>query len=167
MRRLVFGLVLLAACGTAAAQPPPGLPSARVQHAFPGGAKAGTTVEITVTGTDVEEPEKLLFSHPGLKGEFLAPPKDVPDPKDPKKTVPAPKANPAGPHKFKVTAAADVPPGLYDIRFVGKWGASNPRTFGVSDLNEIAEKEPNNDVGEAQKIELGTVVSGVISAPTD
>lgn len=169
MRRLVFGLVLLAACGTAAAQPPPpGLPAARVQHVFPLGVKAGTSVEVTVTGTDVEEPEKLLFAHPGIKGEYIAPPKDpTPDPKDPKKAAPPPKANPAGPHKFKVTAAADVPPGLYDLRFVGKWGASNPRTFAVSDQIEVAEKEPNNDVPEAQKVELGTTVSGVISAPTD
>ncbi|MBN9122474.1 MAG: PPC domain-containing protein [Planctomycetes bacterium] len=167
MRRLVFGLVLLAACGTAAAQPPPGLPSARVQHTFPMGVKAGTTVEITVTGTDLEEPEKLLFSHPGLKGEYISPPKDMPDPKDPKKTVPAPKANPAGPHKFKVTATGDVPPGLYDLRFVGKWGASNPRAFAVSDQIEVAEKEPNNDVAEAQKVELGTAVSGVIANATD
>jgi hypothetical protein len=173
MRRLVFGLLLLAVgslavCGTAAAQqPPPGLPSPRVQHVFPMGAKAGTTVEVTVTGFDVEEPEKLLFAHPGLKGEYIAPPKDMPDPKDPKKTVPAPKANPAGPHKFKVTAAADVPPGLYDLRFVGKWGVSNPRAFAVSDQTEVSEKEPNNDVAEAQKVEIGTTVSGVISSPTD
>lgn len=168
MRRLVFGLVLLAACGTAAAQPPPpGLPSPRVQHVFPLGVKAGTTVEVTVTGTDIEEPEKLLFAHPNLKGEYIVPAKDVPDPKDPKKTVPAPKANPAGPHKFKVTATGDVPPGLYDLRFVGKWGASNPRSFAVGDQTETAEKEPNNDVPDAQKLELGTTVSGVISAPTD
>src|SRR4051794_9658839 len=156
MRRLVFGLLVLAVCGTAAAQPPPpGLPSPRVQHVFPMGVKAGTTVEVTVTGTDVEEPEKLLFAHAGIKGESIAPPKDMPDPKDPKKTIPAPKGNPAGPHKFKVTAAADVPPGLYDLRFVGKWGVSNPRAFAVSDQTEIAEKEPNNDVAEAQKIDLG------------
>ena len=169
MRRLVFGLVLLAVCGPAVAQPPPpGLPSARVQYVFPLGAKAGTSVEVTVTGNDLEEPEKLLFSHPGIKGEYISPPKDpTPDPKDPKKTVPPPKTNPAGPHKFKVTAAGDVPPGLYDLRFVGKWGASNPRTFAVSDQIEVAEKEPNNDVPEAQKVELGTTVSGVISAPTD
>ncbi len=169
MRRLVFGLVLLAVCGPAVAQPPPpGLPSARVQSVFPLGVKAGTSVEVTVTGTDVEEPEKLLFAHPGIKGEYIAPPKEAtPDPKDPKKTVPPAKVNPAGPHKFKVTAAADVPPGLYDLRFVGKWGASNPRTFAVSDQIEVAEKEPNNDVPEAQKVELGTTISGVINAPTD
>src|SRR5262245_61764296 len=100
MRRLVFGLVLLAACGTAAAQPPPGLPSARVQYAFPGGVKAGTTVEITVTGTDIEEPEKLLFSHPGLKGEYIPPKEGAPDPKDAKEPKKGRKANPGEPHKF-------------------------------------------------------------------
>lgn len=169
MRRLVFGLVVFAACGTAAAQPPPpSLPSPRVQHALPNGVKAGTNVEVTVTGTDVEEPEKLLFAHPGLKGEYIKlPTEPTPDPKDPKKTIPPPKATPAGPHKFKVTCAADVPPGVYDLRFVGKWGVSNPRAFVVGDLIEVSEKEPNNDTPEAQKIDIGTTVNGVISAPTD
>jgi hypothetical protein len=166
MRRLVFGLVLFAACGLAAAQPPPGLPSARVQFVLPSGAKAGASVEVVVTGTDVEEPEKLLFSHPGLKGEYAAPKDPTPDPKDPKKTMPATKAVP-GTHKFSVTASADVPPGLYDLRFVGKWGVSNSRAFEVTDQIEVAEKEPNNDVAEAQKVEIGTVVSGVIANPTD
>jgi hypothetical protein len=168
MRRLVLGLVLLAASGTAAAQPPPGLPSPRVQYVFPLGVKAGTDVDVTVTGTDLEEPEQLLFAHPGLKGEYVPPPKEgTPDPKSPKKAAPPPKANPAGPYKFRVTAAADVPPGLYDLRVVGRWGVSNPRPFAVSDQIEVAEKEPNNDVGEAQKVEIGTTVSGVISTPTD
>lgn len=172
MRRLMFGLVLLAVfllaiCEPATAQPPPpGLPSPRVQYVFPLGVKAGTNVEITVTGFDLEEPEKLLFSHSGLKGEYLPPKEPEPDPKDKNKKKP-PKAPPVGPHKFKVTAAADVPPGLYDLRFVGKWGVSNPRAFAVSDRTEVAEKEPNNDVPEAQKVELGTVVSGVFSSATD
>ncbi len=172
MRRLVFGLVGFAASvamvGSAVAQqPPPGLPSPRIQSVFPSGAKAGTSVEVTVTGFDVEEPEKLLFSHPGLKGEYISPPKEAPDPKDPKKTVPAPKVNPAGPHKFKVTAAPDAPLGVFDVRFVGKWGASNPRAFVVGDLADVNEKEPNNDVPEAQRIEIGTTVNGTISNPTD
>lgn len=168
MRRIVLGLFVLAACGTAAAQPPPGLPSPRVQYVAPLGLKAGSSVEVVLTGFDLEEPTGLLFAHPGLKGEYLAPPKDPPpDPKDPKKTVPPPKANPGGPHKFKVTAAADVPPGLYDLRFVGKWGVSNPRALAVGDRTEVAEKEPNSDVPEAQKIDLGTTVSGTISNPTD
>ncbi|MCS6866384.1 MAG: PPC domain-containing protein [Gemmataceae bacterium] len=172
MRRRMFGFLLAAGCLAVAdpvgGQPPPGLPSPRLQQVFPSGLKAGTTVEVTVTGFDLEEPEQLLFSHPGLTGKYLPPPKDPqPDPKDPKKTIPPPKVNPAGPHKFQVTATADVPVGLYDVRFVGKWGVSNPRALVVSDQAEVNEQEPNNDVTEAQKIAVGTVVNGVIANPTD
>ena len=162
MRRLVFGLVVLAACGTATAQPPPppGLPSPRIQGVFPPGAKASPqprvhlfgvalnlNTQVTVTGTDLDEPEKLLFSHPGIKGEYVGPKQPVPDPKT--KDLPAPKSNP-GPSKFRVTVDARVPPGTYDVRFVGKWGVSNPRAFVVGNLNEVNEKEPNNDVPEAR-----------------
>ncbi|MBY0456406.1 MAG: hypothetical protein K2V38_03650, partial [Gemmataceae bacterium] len=170
MRRLAFGLAALAAvtlADAAVGQPPPGLPSPRLSTVFPLGAKAGSEVEVAVTGFDLEEPEKLVFSHQGLKAEFIKPPAEVPDPKDPKKTVPAPKPNPGGPHKFKVTADASVPPGTYDVRVAGKWGVSNARAFVVGALPEVNEKEPNNDVGEAQKIEIGTTVNGVIANATD
>jgi hypothetical protein len=175
MRRLSFGLVVLVLCGTATAQPPPGLPTPRLQHVFPPGAKAGpapvlTTLgltipldtELTLTGTDLEEPVKLLFSHPGIKGHFIAPPAPPPDLK--KKETP--KANP-GPHKFRVLVDAAVLPGTYDVRFVGRWGVSNPRAFVVGNLNEVSEREPNNDVPEAQRTPIGTVINGVITSPTD
>lgn len=179
MRRLMLGLFVLVACGTAAGQqpPPPGLPSPRIQFVFPPGAKAeavpqyrlfGIDIkldpEITVTGTDLEEPEKLLFSHPGIKATYIAPKAPEPDPK--KKDNPAPKPNP-GPHKFKLKVDPAVPPGIYDVQFVGKWGVSNPRAFVIGNLIEVNEKEPNNDVPEAQRITLGTTVNGVISSGTD
>lgn len=172
MRRLTFGLAAFAAfaLSTASAQqpPPPGLPTPRLSNAFPAGAKLGTSVEVTIAGFDLDEPTGLLFSHPGIKGEYVAPKPPEPDPK--KKDAPPPKmaAPPAnGPHKFKVTVAADVPPGTYDVRVVGKWGVSNPRAFVVGELPEVNEKEPNNDVPEAMRVEIGTTVNGVISSGTD
>ncbi|MBY0512353.1 MAG: PPC domain-containing protein [Gemmataceae bacterium] len=171
MRRLAFGLAAVAVCGFAtlgpAQQTPPGLPTPRVHNAFPAGAKSGTSVEVTVTGADLDEPTGLLFSHPGLKAEYTPPKPPEPDPKKKDAPAPAPKMTPNGPYKFKVTADAGVPPGTYDVRFVGKWGVSNPRAFVVGDLNEVVEKEPNNDVPEAQKVELGTTVNGVIANGTD
>ncbi len=177
MRRLMFGLFVLAVCGTAEAQPPPGLPSPRIQFVFPAGAKAGPAPqmhlfgvqikpqpEVTVTGTDLEEPEKLIFSHTGIKAEYIAPKTPPIDPK--KKDAPPKAANP-GPHKFKVTVDAAVPPGIYDVRFVGKWGVSNPRAFVVGNFHEVLEKEPNNDVPEAQRVEIGTTINGILSAGTD
>ena len=53
--------------------------------------------------------------------------------------------------KFKVTIPADAPLGIHDVRLVNKWGVSNARAFVVGDLPEVLEKEPNNDVDEAQR----------------
>jgi hypothetical protein len=181
MTRPALGLLALAVCGTAAAQPPPpppGLPSPRVQFVFPPGAKAGPAetaralgftfggdARVAVTGTDLDEPEKLAFSHPGITGTFVAPKLPEPDPK--KKDAPPPKANTAGPHTFTVAVAADVPPGTYDVRFVGKFGVSNPRAFVVGTRDEVAEREPNNDVPEAQRVAVGTTVNGVLATSID
>src|SRR5262249_39783486 len=79
---------------------------------------------------------------------------------------PAPKPPPAE-TTFKITIPADTPPGIHDVRLVNKWGISNPRAFVVGDLAETVEKEPNNDVEKANRVEMNTTVNGAISAPTD
>jgi hypothetical protein len=110
----------------------------------------------------------MLFSHPGIKAEPIIPPEPPPPKVDPKKKQPPPKPLPRPPiTKFKVSIGPDVPLGYHDVRFVNKWGVSNPRVFVVGDLNEVLEKEPNNDVEQAQRVEIGTTINGVISAPTD
>jgi hypothetical protein len=141
------------------------LPNPRLSQVMPPGGKSGTTFEVTFSGAfqgfqfnDMEEPQKLLFSHKGITAEAIPPVQpEKPDPKAPPPQV----------TKFKVTIAADVPVGIYDVRLVNKWGISNPRAFVVGDLTEVLEKEPNNDVTEAQRVELNTTISGVINAPTD
>jgi hypothetical protein len=165
----LLGLFLSA--GTAVAQPPLGnnLPNPRLMTVTPPGGKVGTTVEVTFGGTDLEEPQTLLFSHPGIKAEPIQPP---PPPADPKKPAakPDPKAPPVKPPpitKFKVTIAANTPLGIHDVRLVGHWGVSNPRAFMVGDLNEVLEKEPNNDVEQAQRVEMNTTIHGAVAAPTD
>jgi hypothetical protein len=153
------------------------LPNPRLLVLTPPGGKAGTTVEVGFNGTDLEEPQTLLFSHPGIKAEPIIPPAPPPAKPDPKKPAPKPDAKQPDPKqsapkppaitKFKVTIPADVPVGIYDARLVGHWGISNPRAFVVGDLKEIAEKEPNNDVEQAQRVEINSTINGVISAPTD
>ncbi len=156
--------------GLASAQPQqPGsaLPHPQLTTLVPCGGKAGTVVEVTFTGTDLEEPEGLIFSHPGIKAEpVLPPPPPPPDPKKPpaKPAKPAPKVPVT---KFKVTIAADAPLGIHDARLVNKWGVSNARAFVVGDLAEVQEKEPNNDVEQAQRVDLNSTINGAISAPTD
>ena len=141
-------------------------PTPRLNVLSPAGGKVGTTFEVIFTGTEAEEPESLIFSHPGIKGTPIIPELPKPDPKakpDPKKKDPVrPPIT-----KFNVTIDKSVPVGFYDARLVNKNGVSNPRRFVVGDLNEVAEKEPNNDVEQAQKVEIGTTINGAIGAPTD
>jgi hypothetical protein len=161
---LVFIGSLMPPDRPASAQPPENiLPSPRLFVLTPPGAKAGTTVEVVFSGLDLEAPQGMLFSHPGIKAELIKPP--APPPPDPKKKPP-PTAAPKTAH-FKVTIAADVPVGVHDARVVNKWGASNPRAFVVGDLSEVQEKEPNNDVTEAQKLELNSTVNGKFDSPID
>lgn len=173
MRRIAFVPVMLVFtwfAGTAwAQQNQPPLPQPRLATVFPPGGKAGTTIEVTFSGTDVEEPQALLFSHAGIKAEPIIPPLPPPPKVDPKKK-PAKPPEPPKPlpiTKFKVTIAADAPLGLHDVRLVNKWGVSNPRPFSVGTLNEADEKEPNNDVAQTQKVEINSVVNGVVNSPTD
>jgi hypothetical protein len=141
-------------------------PRPRLNALTPTGGKAGTTFETTFAGTDTDQPESLWFNHPGIKGTPIIPP---PPPVDPKKK-PDPKAKPPAPTpvtKFNVTIDKTVPPGFYEVRFVSAHGISNPRVFVVGELNEVLEKEPNNDVEQAQRVEVGTTISGLINPPTD
>ncbi|HEY1191185.1 MAG TPA: pre-peptidase C-terminal domain-containing protein, partial [Gemmata sp.] len=124
---------------------------------FPPGAKAGETVEVTFAGTGFDGDEKLLFSAKGFTAERTG--AATVNPKAGKGVLPATV-------KFKVTAPKGTS-GTHDVRVVSKSGLSNPRAFVVGRLTDVNEAEPNNDVPQAQKVELETTVNGVISAPTD
>ncbi len=158
-----FGTVFLAEVALAQRLPGPSLPTPQLFVVTPNGGKVGTTFEVTFTGPDLEEPQSLLFSQPGIKAEPIVPPAP---PVDAKKPPAKPAAKPPI-TKFKVTIPANTPLGIHDVRLVNKWGISNPRAFVVGDLTEVLEKEPNDDVPQAQRVELNTTVNGVIGAPTD
>jgi hypothetical protein len=175
VKRLSLVLTALGAIcgwpGAAVAQPNVGsaLPKPRLFTVTPPGAQVGKVIEMTLTGTDLEEPQTLLFSVPGITVEPIippAPPAPTADPKKPAPTEP-PKPSPPPITKFKVTIPPNVPVGIHDVRLVGKWGVSNPRAFVIGDLPEVLEKEPNNDVEQAQRVDLNSTINGVINAPTD
>jgi hypothetical protein len=141
------GLLAVLLCGLA--QPAQAqLPIPRIASLFPPGAKQGSAVEVQVQGTDLNDTTRLYFSHPGLTAEKL------PDEQ-------------GKPLRFKIAAAADVPVGHYDVRSVGKYGISNPRTFVVGDLPEALEQEPNNQRPQAQRVELGSTINGQVNPGED
>ena len=100
-RRLCVGLVFGFAFSQALGQ----LPTARMTAVFPLGCQIGEETEVQVHGADLEGAAELIFSHPGITAELTN----------------------AAERKFKVGVAANVPTGVYEVRFVGALGLSNSR----------------------------------------
>jgi len=117
------------------------LPVARLDRIFPPGGKAGTEVEVTLDGAELDEANALHFSHPGI----TATPKDK---------------------KFIVKIAADVPAGVYDVRVSGLFGISNPRSFVVGDLPEAIKNGTRNTPATAMEIPLDTTINGTVGGGT-
>jgi hypothetical protein len=164
--------LLLALLGTtllqgplAAQQPSTGQAGPQLLLVQPAGGQAGATVEITLVGQNLYEVRGLYFSRRGIQAEQVGSAQVVTDVPTMKKK--GPKPPPATGIRFKVTIPADTPPGIHDVRIHTAGGISNARAFVVGDQKEQVEKEPNNDVPEAQRVELNSVVHGTISNPTD
>jgi hypothetical protein len=112
------------------------LPAVRLDRLTPLGGAAGSTVDLEIVGADLDGVQSLLFDHPGLKATFV---------KD---------------RQFRLSIAADVPPGTYDVRLVGTFGVSNPRLFAVSHgLTDVALKKPADAV-TPQVIAVNSAVNG-------
>ena len=130
------------------------LPSTQLFAIFPTGGQAGQVVDLQLTrGHDLEEIHRVIFNHPGIsalpKLENVADTlKDVSNP-------------------FTVTISADVPPGPYEVRAVGLYGVSNPRTFVVGTQPESNEVEPNNTRDLAMAMDFNQTINGRMNLPTD
>lgn len=166
---VVLSALLLALGGRLALAQQQGqpFPTTRLATLTPPGARAGSTLEVTVSGIDLDEVTDLLFSHPGLRATRLDAAAKLDKVEKPEQRQRMNQPGPTGSLRFTVRVAADVPLGSHDARIVGKWGVSNPRAFTVGDLAEVQEKEPNNDVPQAQKVELNTTINGRIDPNVD
>lgn len=118
------------------------LPATRLTTVFPPGGQAGTTVEVTVQGADLEEPARLAFSHPGITAQLL----DL--------------------TRFKVTIASNVPPGTHDVRYAGRFGLSNPRRFTVGSSPEFVVTPTNSLQTSAIELPLQRTCYGRLPART-
>jgi len=143
---LAFTLALLAVSPVLAQ-----LPQARITSVFPPGAQRGATVDVVVGGgSDLDELDGMIFSHPEITATQK---RDA-------------NGNPVA-NTFSVTVGGNVPSGLYDVRVRGLFGISNPRIFRVDSLVEVAEAEPNNAAAQATPVALESVVSARANGATD
>lgn len=121
------------------------LPAPRLLTTMPMGGQRGTSVEVVVTGDNIEQAESLVFSHPGITAE----PKQGADG--------LPVAN-----TFVVTIADECPLGVHDARVMARLGISSARGFTVGALPETAPAGKCTTVETAKPIELDAIVNDVL-----
>ena len=114
------------------------LPTARMTAIFPMGCQIGDEVEVQIHGADLDGAVGLRFSNPGISAEVTN----------------------AGERKFKVRVAGDVPVGVYEVRFTGALGLTNPRPFVVSSLAEVRSPAGNTTRETAAALDGNSVING-------
>ncbi|MBA4187693.1 MAG: hypothetical protein C0467_06695 [Planctomycetaceae bacterium] len=108
------------------------------------GAKVGDTLELTLTGTNLNDPVSVLLSCPGK----------VSIPTDNKNGTDAAKL------RVKVELPADCPVGLHTLRVATKQGVSNFRPFLVDELAAVPEVDTNRSKDMPQVATIPTVIAG-------
>ena len=110
----------------------------------PSGGQRGTELEVNFQGERLEDTEEIMSYEPGLEVSRL--------------TLVTNKV---------VNALINIKPsctlGEHHLRLRGASGFSELRTFFVDAYPAVPEVEPNNDLGKAQKINLNSTVTGVIT----
>ena len=134
----------------------PALPAAEptVAAIVPAGLQQGTSVNITVTGTNLAGAKSVRVSGGRLTVE-LVPPADM-------KTSNATQA------MLQLTAAADAQLGMRELRIETAGGLSNVARLMLGSYAEVTESEPNDTPATAMKLEqLPVVVNGHLNRNED
>jgi hypothetical protein len=143
-RHAVAWIALLTVIGFAGTGPsfakPPSL-----TDLFPPGAARGQTVAVSASGTFDHWPVKVWIEGRGVE-------------------IRAEKEK----GKLSVTAAADAAPGLRWLRLYDEDGATTLRPFVIGSLPEIVEVEPNDGLGAAHRLSVGSAtLNGRLSKTGD
>lgn len=146
---LLMMLVMLSYQQTANAQ----LPTADLRRIQPFAAQAGKTIELTISGTNLDGTTELRFTHPLIIAKPVMLPVD--------EFFPKPRI--AG-SKFTVHVSPDVPPGIYEARAVSYFGLSTARPFVVaaSDSREIIKSGNHATRETAMPVDVNSVITGSV-----
>ena len=68
---------------------------------------------------------------------------------------------------LRLSIPPDTPPGVREIRIVGKFGASTAWPFEISEQVEEIELEPNSSIDEAVQVVTPVVINGLINSNAD
>lgn len=117
------------------------LPLPRLLTITPMGGQAGTTVEVTISGENLENVSALTFSDPTITAKPVATKENT----------------------FAVSIAKNAPVGVHDARVMSRLGVSSARAFSVGSLPEVSSEKPNTSVETALKLEVNSVCNAAMT----
>ncbi len=117
------------------------LPLPRLLTLMPMGGQAGTTVEVSLTGENLEDVTELRFSSPGISAQKVA----------------------GADNKFAVHIAAEAPVGVYDARVLCRLGVSSARAFSVGQVKEMTSAKAGNTAETAVPLALNSICNAAMS----
>jgi hypothetical protein len=123
------------------------LPAPRLLTTVPMGGRAGTQVEVVITGEHLDGAAELLFSSPLLKGTAKLDGNGKPVP-----------------NQYVIDIAADCPTGVYEARLMTRLGLSSSRVFSVGQLPEVTRQAPNTSLESAMSLEVNSVCNAIQSS---
>lgn len=146
--RILVAAICAALCGMGAAVQAQsvGLPAPRLLTTVPMGGKAGSQVEVVISGESLEDADELIFSDPRITATR--------------------KLNAAGlpePNKYLVDIASDCPVGLYEARMMTRLGISSSRAFSVGALPEVVRTKPNTSLATAMELQVNSICNASTS----
>jgi len=159
-----LGLACLAlATASAMAQPIPKINSLSAEW-----LQRGSTNEITLTGENIGDATGFLISgRTGLSATISPMGSPSINVESSSGGISAINAKDDKSVTAKIAIAADAELGAREIRIATPTGVSNPLPLNIGHLPEIAERQPNHSLDQAQMIELPAVITGRIGAAAE
>jgi hypothetical protein len=123
-----------------------GLPAPRLLTTTPMGGKAGSQVELTITGENIDDADQLTFSNRHITATR--------------------KLNAAGqpePNKYVVTIGTDCPVGVHEARVMTRLGISSSRAFSVGTLDEATPAKTGTTLATAVELKMNSICNAAIT----
>ena len=108
-------------------------------YLYPAGGRVGKTVEIEAGGLNINKATRVVFNHPGIKGEVFPYVEKEGSKKKSRKLNDQSSPQLADKIMIRINIASNVPCGLYDLRLQSPQGVSNMLPFEVSSYPDFIE----------------------------
>ena len=132
-------------------------------YLFPAGGEVGTTVEIVAGGLNINKATKVMFNHPGIKGEVSPVVESYSSRRKRRRLNDQSSPQLADKVKIKITIAEDVPCGMYDLRLQSPKGLSNKLPFEVSSYPNFIESKKSSLKQPNKVTSLPAVLCGYVT----